>query len=134
MTLDLPAFLHARLDDETEALDALTRERRWYVDPGNGRVVEADPDEKWADGADRLPNNHGYWVPLVFTEQRRAEVEATRRIVRAYEDAVIAFGNTELGTDLHDIMTGSVNSLRYTLRLLTLPYAGHDDYQEEWRP
>ena len=63
-----------------------------------------------------------------------AEVESKRKLVTAYENAVASFGNTEVGTSVHDLMTGSVNSLRYALQLLALPYAGHPGYKKEWRP
>jgi hypothetical protein len=62
------------------------------------------------------------------------EIDAKRRIVRAYGDAVTSFGSTDVGAVPHDLMTGSVNSLRYVLQLLALPYADRPGYKEEWRP
>jgi hypothetical protein len=63
-----------------------------------------------------------------------AEVEAKRKLVAAYESAVTAYGAAELGTTVSDLMTGSVNSLRYALQLAVLAYADHPGFKEEWLP
>ena len=67
-------------------------------------------------------------------ERVLAETEAKQRVVKAYDNAVISFGHTEVGAPLHDLMGGSVNSLRHVLQLLALPYSGHPNYKEEWKP
>ena len=62
------------------------------------------------------------------------EIDAKRRILRALESAEVALRNTEPGMEPHELMTGSVNSLRAAVRLLALPYSDRPGYREEWRP
>ena len=103
--------------------------QRWYVEDAmdDGVVTHVDPVASDDEGVARHIAAHGPARVL-------REVDAKRRIVSAYEDAVTAFDNTELGTDLHDLMGGSVNSLRYALQALALPYADRPGFKEEWRP
>lgn len=69
-----------------------------------------------------------------------AEVSAKRRIVEIHE-VIGGFtneGSTGLGLGCGECGYSAEYSNRggwcETLRLLALPYAGHDDYREEWRP
>jgi hypothetical protein len=55
-----------------------------------------------------------------------AEVEAKRRVITAEQDRVLEEG------PLPERMRGEIET--DVLRLLTLPYADHPDYREEWRP
>lgn len=102
---------------------------RWYIEDSleDGVITTVDPQASDDEGVARHIAAHDPARVL-------REVDAKRRIVRAYEDAVTAFENTVLGTDLHDLMAGSVNSLRYALQALALPYADRAGFKEEWRP
>jgi hypothetical protein len=62
------------------------------------------------------------------------EIDAKRQILRAVEDAEVALRNTELGAELHELMSGSANSLRAVMQMLALPYADRPGYRQEWRP
>jgi hypothetical protein len=120
MTVNLAVFLRARLDEDgARQKDSLTA---WH-----SRDCESLPDVLYPD---REPGACDCGVP----ERMLAEVEAKRKLVAAYESAVTAYGAAELGTTVSDLMTGSVNSLRYALQLAVLAYADHPGFKEEWLP
>lgn len=80
MTAALVQFLRDRLDERYALVRAIPADRRLYVQPDQGRLVFNDPDEKWADGEDRLPNNHNIWA-LVFDPQEELRHIAAKRLM-----------------------------------------------------
>ncbi|MEU4348293.1 DUF6221 family protein [Streptomyces sp. NPDC023838] len=124
---DLVQFLRDRLDEDERAAHAApgpSWERREirdhdgsfvfeeYVavaDPGRNKVVLSDVD------AEVLP-----FVLRHDPARVLAEVDAKRQLVARVENHALLMGRDEIHGDL--------------LRLLALPYAGHPDYREEWRP
>lgn len=141
--LTLVEFLRARLDEDARIASAACWDDQsdvWTARPPQARyeryaivdylgdgVVAVTPENADDDGVGQHIARHDPARVL-------AEVEGKRKLVAAYESAVTAFGAAEVGTTVSDLMTGSVNSLRYALQLLALPYAGHEDYKAEWRP
>ena len=85
---------------------------------------------KWELG---LYYEDGIAMTLTVSAARvRAECEAKRRIVKAYPEEVDMIPVSDgLGPVEYE-----VPGLRYVpdaLRLLALPYAGHPDYDKDWR-
>jgi hypothetical protein len=64
------------------------------------------------------------WCDCGYPARAFAEVEAKRRIVEAARERS------------PEVEPGDVGRVVFvlTLRLLALPYAGHPDYRQEWRP
>lgn len=90
-----------------------------------------DADEEWAALVLEDPkasNLHGIARRLL------AEAQAGKQILRDLEQAEFTLSKAGKGTTPHDLMTGAVNMLRRTIRLLSVPHAGHPDYRKEWRP
>ena len=151
--LKLTEFLRARLnEDEAIARKACEyAEASWKLDkdgttvlwwPPEPRVAEMERQKGLPVVSDRWrgqaieSSSHQIAPHIARHDPARvlAEVDANRKLVTAYESAVAAYGAAEVGTTVNDLMTGSVNSLRYSLQLLALPYAEHPDFKEEWRP
>jgi hypothetical protein len=63
-----------------------------------------------------------------------ADLDAKLAVLKVYEDAELSLAAAGPGTPPHDLMTGAVNTLYAALRLLALPFAAHEDYDERWRP
>ncbi|MFI0914186.1 DUF6221 family protein [Streptomyces abikoensis] len=126
MTTELVAFLRARLSEDERAARAVLGAP--WVRRGHVASVHADDaDSSRPHGtpvADcrRIPGGYEHGVALAEHIARHdparvlAEVEARRAILDLYESPV-----------QHGVV-GQV------LRLLSLPYAGHPNYREEWRP
>jgi hypothetical protein len=143
MTLNLSEFLRARLDEDDliaraacwdEQSDVWTArppraryERYTVVDYLDDGVVVVTPENADPDGV-------GQHIARHDPARILAEVGAKRKLVAAYESAVTAYGAAERGTTVSDLMTGSVNSLRFALQLLALSYADRPGFKEEWRP
>lgn len=132
MSDDLVEFLRARLrEDEATARavawDGSGNSLSWGL--AASATVEVGNDEFNTD--DRTVANH-----IVNNDPARVlrEVEAKRRMLRHYEHAAIAFANAGPTGEVHDLMTGAVNTLRAVLRDHARVYAEHPDYREEWRP
>lgn len=118
--MDLVEFLKARLDEDA-----------WNnrIDPKEWWQVEHDDDALSPSGVAFPPSRvvgRGHYLlwdapesiaaHIARHDPRRvaADVDAKRQIIELHErDAIF-------GTDV--------------LRMLALPYSGHPDYQEEWRP
>lgn len=58
-----------------------------------------------------------------------ADIDVKRRIINA---AVVAWNNSCDPSDETWVLLAP--SLKAVVKLLALPYAGHVDYREEWRP
>ena len=130
--MTLTAFLLARIaDDEKRASYAATQ-----------------PDFDWRRDAG------GWWTGHWFHYRRQtparvlAECDAKRRIVELHEQkewTAVSICSREHVHELPPILVGGCAVCDQgngrdgfvacgTLRLLALPYAGHPDYQEDWRP
>ena len=123
--MDLVEFLRARLDE----IEVLAR-RASTVSPAPWRVDAAAGAIRDAHGAEvaghwrALPSLAGTVGPdhIVRDDPARvlAEVEAKRRIVNRHSACDdVSYGDPSTCPDLRD---------------LALPYAGHPDYDERWRP
>lgn len=153
MTLNLAEFLRARLDEDEQVARRASEyaEAEWLLDEDTETVLWWPPEPHIAEKEREkgLPVVSDQWrgqtiesggsriAPHIARHDPArvlAEVDAKRKLVTAYESAVTAYGAAERGTTVSDLMTGSVNSLRFTLQLLALPYADHPGYKEEWRP
>jgi len=120
----LTEFLLARIDeDEAEATSLLRSDA----------VNDSDSELSWGWERDYGPT--GY---LSITPARvLAECEAKRRLLadlatfsRIRDQA--AEGTTPLPQAL--TTAGIVTGLEHAAKLLTLPYADHPDYRQEWKP
>lgn len=146
---DLLAFLRARLDEDEQAARAAAkraaselatadRKAGWYQPPYDGSHWSNDYDHVHV--RDHRPERNGRRVQiadcghgaldltshLARHDPARvlAEVDAKRRIVE--KCAAVQDGLRDDFTA--DWLADDV------LELLALPYAGHPDYREEWRP
>lgn len=148
---DLVAFLRARLDDDervvrvdpgysqewhTEvARDDPYDESRACVRSSQGDVITNDVDVERAD-------HIAHYDPVRMLR----EVEAKRRILdehasddgdcsacgrASWEENPGAYLRDE--PEMADVWRPAIWPCR-TARLLALPYADHDDYEEDWRP
>lgn len=148
MTVDLVAFLRARLDED----ERIAREAdgpHWR--PGDGNVSEGglyaldgDPageNDGWAIAWFKMgETNPGQQLPAFSNRKRHPhensvhaarhdparvlrEVEAKRRIVDSFAASglPLATRNAEFAV------------VRMVLRLLALPHADHPDFRDEWR-
>jgi hypothetical protein len=121
MTDDLIAFLNARLAEDAAKVAAMQREK---VRVRTAPIFQSNP-LGWLDSVDIF----------VSPDRWRAEVDAKRRIiglvddVRGDEDRI----DGEWGTGRWERDAPDRTSVQI-LRSLALPYVGHPDYREEWRP
>lgn len=130
---DLIAFLRARLDNEAE----LARATMSRANPREGVWTFADMQIR--DDAGHLVVRHTWpneGEHIAHNDPARVlrEVEAKRSVLRDLEQAEFTLSTAGPGTPPHDLMTGAVNMLRRTVRLLAVPYADHPAYRAEWRP
>lgn len=118
MTDDLVAFLRARLAED-EQIAASCSGDTWTVDGGS---IIAD---HWTDQiVDWIYDDNAPHIARHDPARVLSEVEARRRITDE------CAWTSEAAVD-----TSAVAGLALmTLRLLALPYAGHPDYRDEWRP
>jgi hypothetical protein len=120
MSDNLVAFLRARLDDDERAVQGT------WTPPGGASY--------------QLVTMQGTTV-MMRPARVLAEVKAKRQIIDVHPPTLGDDGRASSGTvcrtcaqDSHD---GGLNGDPFpclTLRLLALPYAGHAEYREEWRP
>lgn len=123
MSDDLVQFLRNRLtDDERQAKAAMTYAAKdWFIET-SGIVTTGPEDDVYTN--DREVAEH---IARHDPSRVLREVEAKRRIVEQHE----SIGDpppSEFGPDLVRAELGRV------LALLTLPYADHPEYRDEWRP
>ena len=118
--MTITEFLTARLDEDEAVANEAT------ANPRHG-VATADEMEFSADDAD---NGDG-WV-VTHGMRLLVEVEAKRRIVTTYA----AHEDEPMSSDagFHNCGDSCVYSaMDWTLKVLALPYADHEQFQEEWR-
>lgn len=131
---DLVQFLRERLDeDEAMALEAPPGP--WHignaVDPTQPCHVHTFPGVHMvADGLNWLVAEH---IARHNPARVLAEVEARRQVLCDLEQAEFTLSVAGPGTPPHDLMTGAVNLLRRTVRLLAVPYGDHPAFKPEWR-
>jgi hypothetical protein len=122
---DLVAFIRARLD-EREALAHAVKEneRRWRYSEGGGDVMLVDGGYvgvgPW--GCD-IDEDYGRHIAVNDPAYVLADVAAKRQIIEQYQ----AVADSRTAAD-------AWVALRYVVRLLAVPFAGHPDYREEWTP
>jgi hypothetical protein len=98
-------------------------------------------DRGLRDWLSNLPADSGAadWV-----RQWLAEVDAKRRILTIYENAVLArdagspgpvfLAGEQISQWNHAVDHGAADVLTDAVRLLALPYAAREGYRDEWRP
>lgn len=123
---ELVEFLRARLDEDEE--------RARHVQRMRGGHPWSEP-EPW-----RLSWQDEYDLLCIEPSRALVEVDAKRQRLDAYIEACEAVENT---ADLGDWSRAPVerahavarrDALREAVELDALPYAGHPDYRDEWRP
>jgi hypothetical protein len=109
---DLVAFLRARLDEDERVARAAAGH---HVFDGTGIVVEHYATGTRSSGVpSHVARQLARWDPARVL----AEVEAKRQLVNFFAR----------------MPEMSYDSAEWGLMLLALPYVGHPDYQQEWRP
>lgn len=122
-TVTLTDFLLARITEDEEVAKAVAEEiraelaRDIYL-PGQG----PDPDDR---GMYRASDGNDSPAVVVGPARVLAECAAKRRIVDAQWDADPNDG---------DWSSGYLSANDQAVRALALPYAGHPDYDDAWRP
>lgn len=143
--LDIAAFLRARYDERQLVLLNVGPARvAWATFRNSDRsmrytsVVSANGDVWVCDGHVVEPDS----VQVVFDrDQELADIAAKRQIAAMHERTIQFLSSREY---CQKCATGDScdECLDYetqvwpcsTLRLLALPYAGHPDYREDWKP
>lgn len=114
---ELVAFLRARLEDDEER--AFAARAQWD---------DEDARQEWND----LPEASFAHARNLDPARVLREVEAKRRILDRYEDAVVRREDPD-----HSQLAAQVQIQEYAdwvIPLLAVPYADHPDYRQEWRP
>jgi hypothetical protein len=159
VTDDLVAFLKARLDEDEQAAQAIERgESSWTaaVDVGdeyNYAVVTSDDPEalQLSDGellvhggsnlvarcgemyfdGENYRNHIARWDPARVL----ADVQAKRRIIDLHQPREYSRPHLQLPNCICcSYCAWQPEWPCVTMRLLALPYAGHDSYRAEWAP
>lgn len=110
---DLIAFLRARLDDDRHAAADMRERESWMADCGESHDSRIELRGGWTFTPDRL----------------LAEVDAKRRTIDAYVE-----WRATVAADGDDYARGVVAGLGVSVRLEALPFAGHPDYLQRWKP
>ncbi|WP_052509102.1 DUF6221 family protein [Kitasatospora griseola] len=149
MIADLVAFLRERLDEDYklafEAGDGgpdhwtFNPELPWNGDNGPREAVVRFNGSalSYVAAVDPVHGRYGTWnarhIARHDPARVLAEVAAKRRILARYTSAV---EDSAEGADGYydENRFEDARQLVPVLRLLTLPYADHPDYREEWRP
>lgn len=134
MTADLVAFLRARLDEDERIARAATP-GPWEQTPE--RVGFLASEEYWdvvdCSGTPAARENAEH-IARHDPARVLADIDAKRQLIALHQEKQ----EQGYGSDFcAECGFGEVSQSYYpcgTLRLLALPYAGHPDYREEWRP
>ncbi|MFJ9037970.1 DUF6221 family protein [Streptomyces sp. NPDC102406] len=123
---DLVQWLGKQYDEDEEIAQAVhgPSDKQWWV--AEDIKTRLCDDQIWMADASFIAA-HGPARVL-------REIDAKRQILRALQNAEVALRNTEPGKESHELMRGSTNSLRATVRMLATAYADRPGYREEWRP
>ena len=111
--MDLITFLRARLDEDEEVARATRK------------------NEQFVRGTDRWFASHSNAITSMAPHRAIAEVEAKRQIIE-HNARLHQMADPATHPDQEYVLAAGASD--YVLRLLTLPYADHIDYREEWRP
>lgn len=130
---DLVQFLRARYDEEAvEAVETADRfGGSWTVDEKMGSISS----DIGADVIDE-PGAPRTFIARYDPDRAAAEVAAKREILTLHRPVQRRSTGSDGGT-LEDCQTCGHFPAQYpcgTLRLLSLPYADHPNYNEAWRP
>jgi hypothetical protein len=110
---ELIAFLRARLDEDVK----VARDATFWTGGVPEWTARAEPD--------------GVHIARHDPARVLADVAAKRRIIAEYagrdQDVDLMLGR-------YTERQGQWAGLHLAVRLLALPYAGHPDYREEWKP
>ena len=138
MSSDLIAFLNARIEEDEQAARAATPGPWAALDGG---VMSID-DESWPVTSTETDRERGDRVHIARHDPARvlADVETKRRIIEEHlpwsgkqnDDGV--YCSTCVGYPIDSRGHIGVTWPCPTLRLLALPYAGHEGYRAEWAP
>lgn len=148
MTHDLIEFLRARLDEDERVARSQRVPRKWHQGPGDDREwTTAEMVCMWPPEFHTPYERDKHWRGLTVDWPELAEhiarhdparvlreVEAKRQIVdecaywydKVNDSATEEHPQPNLGERLEVALP--------VLGLLGLPYAGHPDYREDWRP
>lgn len=131
---ELVAFLKARLkEDEGYARNAFADHNdagpNWYEQWSGALNIGEDEDLVMTNDSQvsRFMARHDPARVL-------REVEAGRRILLDYEDAMRTLAAAGTSGTPFDIMTGATNTLKRMIRLRAQSYADHPEYRPEWAP
>jgi hypothetical protein len=113
MSADLVTWLRAQLDEDEPVARAASDE-----------VVDWIADDAAEHGTEDEGGHIKRWRPARVL----AEVEAKRRLLDVYEEAVAYY------TRHTSAPAGEVTGLLTAVKLAALPYAGHPGYRTEWAP
>lgn len=121
MTVDLIAFLSARLDEDERATRSVA------ADYGDTWTVAGEDWVRGSNGADVISEPGAPTAHMARHDPARVlrEIEAKRQIL-ALHGGDLAKQSMFCGHCEHDTPCP-------TLRLLALPYADHPDYRDVWR-
>lgn len=149
MSDGLVAFLRDCLDeDEQEALNWPHDQRQWrvagrrmltYDNGATEDVTAVDVKDGFAEVWERVQVKRGpadLATHIARHDPARvlAEVEAKRRIVDGYEDALRVAVVTAPAGPLDDMVKYTGTALMFAVQCLAAPYADRPGYQPEWRP
>ncbi|MFE0699141.1 DUF6221 family protein [Streptomyces sp. NPDC058872] len=141
MTVDLVEFLTARLDEDERVIEA---PETWTAfdenEPTGTRRVDVDHSFERVTACTRAWR--GVHIARHDPARVLAEVDAKRRIVERHGPAVLCGGGGAQYYNTTRVCRSCESPKQFpeqawpcpTLRLLALPYAGHADYDEAWRP
>ena len=128
----LTDFLLARIaEDEASAREAAEIDQEVFGSK-DGCVI----DYLWARMVTYPSGGRGHtFAPGAPTPaQVLAECEAKRRIVEHCTEQAAKCPEDDWPADGDMSWAPLADNARHLLRLMTLPYADHPDYREEWRP
>ncbi|MEU9318406.1 DUF6221 family protein [Streptomyces sp. NPDC048295] len=132
---DLMRFLGDRLDeDESVARAAGGRSAdglRW-LDHGSGSGLVSDDTGMVVTHNTGVSDQHAAHIAHQDPARTLREVEAKRGLLKRYEEPE---ASAALPDSFNKLTAGVERAvLLEVFRHLTLPYADHPDYREEWRP
>ncbi|GAA2802757.1 DUF6221 family protein [Streptomyces showdoensis] len=119
--MDLVEFLNARYSEEAAPVAMPAWHEPWCLAPTGGTCFYCGEQED--------PTNVDY---LPQSPKTLADIDAKRRIVELHGPADFEYSDEAVCSTCD--RGGPLPYPCPTLRLLALPYAGHADFDEAWRP
>lgn len=141
---ELIAWLRVQLDDDERVAQGSTcgpwmakrADRSVYAQETS--VVMGGHDGGWhivpcqEEGGEGIEPGDAQHIARWDPARALTEVEAKRRILDRYEDALVRQQDPEHSQIAADIQVGEYDD--WVLPLLALPYADRPGYREEWKP